>query len=111
MTSHQGVNQNMMFGLPIMESIRASGGPGIEPRWTSSSKDGVGTAIAGHSKVWFTVSHGIVNEIYYPRIDTANLRDHQFLVSDKGFFSEERRDTFHKTEMIDENTPAFLSGH
>ena len=107
MASHQGVNQNMMFGLPIMERIRASGGPGIEPRWTSSSKDGVGTSLSGHSKVWFTVSHGIVNEIYYPRIDTANLRDHQFLVSDKGFFSEERRDTFHKTEMIDENTPAF----
>ena len=93
--------------LSIMETIKATGGPGIEPRWTSSSKDGVGTSISGHSKVWFTISHGIVNEIYYPRIDIANLRDHQFLVSGQGFFSEERRDTYHQTDMIDENTPAF----
>ena len=53
----------------------APGGPGMEPRWTSSAKSGVGTALDGRSHVWFTVSHGIVDEVYYPRVDQANTRD------------------------------------
>ena len=43
----------------------APGGPGISPRWTSSAKSGAGTALAKNSRVWFTLSHGIFNEIYY----------------------------------------------
>ncbi|MHB8360522.1 MAG: glycoside hydrolase family 15 protein [Thermoplasmataceae archaeon] len=86
---------------------KATGGPGITPRWTSSSKDGVGTAISAHSKIWFSVSHGILNEIYYPRIDIANMRDHQFLVTDDDFFSEEKRDTVHEINLVDSNCPSF----
>ena len=71
----------------------AFGQPGLEPRWTSSSKDGVGTAYAAASRVWFTVSHGILNEIYYPTIDRPQVRDMQFLIADgHGLFHEERRD-------------------
>src|SRR5438270_912460 len=55
--------------------LPAPGGPGLEPRWTSSAKSGVGTAFDGRSLVWFTVSHGILDEIYYPRVDQANTRD------------------------------------
>src|SRR5512147_2397346 len=75
-------------------SVRpAFGQPGLEPRWTSSSKDGVGTAYAAASRVWFTVSHGILNELYYPTIDRPQVRDMQFLVADgAGLFHEERRD-------------------
>ena len=49
----------------------APNGPGIAARWTSSAKTGVGTALSNQSRVWFTLSHGIFNEIYYPRIDQA----------------------------------------
>jgi glucoamylase len=45
--------------------------PGSAARWASSAKSGVGTAISNNSRVWFTLSHGIFNEIYYPRIDQA----------------------------------------
>ena len=45
----------------------APGGPGIPARWTSSAKTGVGTALSDKSHVWFTLSHGILNEIYYPQ--------------------------------------------
>jgi glucoamylase len=38
----------------------APGGHGIAPRWTRSDKDGVGTAYSGFSRVWFTVSKGIL---------------------------------------------------
>ena len=60
----------------------AFGRPGIPPRWTSSAKEGVGTAYATASRVWFTLSHGILNEIYYPTIDRPQVRDMQFLITD-----------------------------
>ena len=53
----------------------AFGAPGIEPRWTSSSKDGLGTARSESCRLWFTLSHGIINEIYYPTADQPNTRD------------------------------------
>jgi glucoamylase len=40
----------------------AFGAPGIEPRWTSSAKEGLGTAYSGSCCLWFTLSHGIINE-------------------------------------------------
>ncbi|HWF66044.1 MAG TPA: hypothetical protein VN670_01995, partial [Acidobacteriaceae bacterium] len=53
----------------------AFGAPGMPPRWTSSEKDAVVTAYSASSRVWFTVSHGILNEIYYPTIDRPQTRD------------------------------------
>ena len=70
----------------------APGWPGIEPRWTSSAKTGVGTALNLHSRVWFTLSHGILNEIYFPQVDQACTRDFGLIVTDgHQFFSEEKR--------------------
>jgi glucoamylase len=87
----------------------APGWPGISARWTSSAKDGVGTAASGNSRVWFTLSHGILNEIYYPRVDLACTRDFGFLVTDgKGFFSEEKRDTNSTIHSIEDGVPAFV---
>jgi glucoamylase len=77
----------------------APGAPGIEPRWTSSAKEGVGTAYHTSCRVWFTLSHGIVNEIYYPHVDRPNTRDFQFLISDgETFCHEEKRDLNHAIE-------------
>jgi glucoamylase len=71
----------------------AFGRPGLEARWTSSVKDAVGTAYSGSSRVWFTCSHGILNEIYHPTIDRAQVRDMEFLVTDgETFAHEEKRD-------------------
>ncbi|HZZ58562.1 MAG TPA: glycoside hydrolase family 15 protein [Opitutaceae bacterium] len=77
----------------------APGAPGIAPRWTSSAKDGVGTAYHTSSRVWFTLSHGIVNEVYYPHVDSPNTRDLQFLITDgETFCHEEKRDLDHAIE-------------
>jgi glucoamylase len=82
----------------------AFGAPGIEPRWTSSAKEGVGTAYHTSCRVWFTLSHGIVNEIYYPHVDQPNTRDFQFLISDgKSFCHEEKRDLNHLIEYPERN--------
>jgi glucoamylase len=70
----------------------APGWSGIPPRWTSSAKTGIGTALNQHSKVWFTLSHGILNEVYFPRVDQACTRDFGFMVTNgTDFFSEEKR--------------------
>jgi glucoamylase len=77
----------------------AFGAPGIEPRWTSSAKEGVGTAYHTSCRVWFTLSHGIINELYYSHVDRPNTRDFQFLISDgKTFCHEEKRDLNHEIE-------------
>ena len=69
----------------------APGAPGIPGRWTSAAKSGVGTALGG-SPIWFTLSHGIINEIYAPRIDEAATRDVGFLVvGPNGFVAEIKR--------------------
>jgi glucoamylase len=74
----------------------APGWPGTQPRWTSSAKTGIGTALNLNSRIWFTLSHGILNEIYYPRVDQACTRDMGLIVTDgKNFFSEEKRHASH----------------
>src|ERR1700745_1390160 len=86
------------------ESSVAFGAPGIEPRWTSSAKEGVGTAYHTSCRVWFTLSHGIVNEIYYSHVDKPNTRDFQFLISDgETFCQEEKRDLNHEIEYPERN--------
>ena len=84
---------------------KAFGRPGIPPKWTSSSKEGIGTAYSTASRIWFTLSHGILNEIYYPTIDRPQIRDLQFLITDgESFFHEERRDLDFTMDRIDRHT-------
>ncbi len=79
----------------------AFGAPGLEPRWTSSVKDAVGTAYSASCRVWFTCSHGILNELYHPTIDSAQVRDMEFLVTDgETFVHEEKRDLITSFEYI-----------
>lgn len=86
----------------------APGAPGIPARWTSSAKNGVGTALNARSRVWFTHSHGILNEIYYPDVDQACTRDLGLLVtSGRDFFSEEKRHTHTRVEFLAPGIPAF----
>ena len=87
-----------------------AGPRGILPRWTSSAKSAVGTAARAESRVWFTISHGVLNEIYAPRLDTACIRDFGFIVTAKDYFSEEKRDTSNTVAMIEDGVPAFRPG-
>jgi len=69
----------------------APGAPGIGPTWTSSSKDLVGTSL-GPGHLWFTLGYGIVNEVYFPRVDIPQIRDLGFIVADgRGFWCEVKR--------------------
>ncbi len=58
-------------------------------------------------RVWFTLSHGILNEIYYPRLDQACVRDFGFLVAGQDFLAEEKRDTKQTISWANDGVPAF----
>src|SRR5208282_5486631 len=86
----------------------APGGPGIPPRWTRGSKDAVGTAYSTSSRIWYTLANGVVTECYYPTIDSPQIRDLQYLVSDgETFFHDERRNTVSKVELLDPGALGF----
>lgn len=90
------------------KGIKAFGWPGIEPRWTSSAKSGVGTSYNARSKVWFSIGEGILNEVYYPQVDQACTRDLTFVVTDgKNFFSEEKLNTVHQIKHIAKDVPGY----
>ncbi|OLP52847.1 glucan 1,4-alpha-glucosidase [Rhizobium rhizosphaerae] len=98
-----------MSSEPVLSAaIAAPGAPGIAGRWTSSAKSGLGTALSAASPVWFTLSHGIVNEVYHPRVDLACTRDLGLLVTrDDGYFSEEKRHAAHACHWLHDGIPAF----
>ena len=84
------------------------GAPGVPARWTSSAKAGIGTAIESESRVWFTHSHGIINEVYFPDVDQACIRDMGLLVTDGlDFFSDEKRHTKSEVTCLSPGVPAY----
>ncbi len=80
----------------------APGAPGDHATWTTGAKDGLGTATTTDSKVWHTLTQGVLSEVYYPTVDVANVQDLQLIVSDGSTFSElESAATTHETRLVD----------
>src|SRR5215469_14051793 len=77
----------------------APGGPGAMPTWTAGSKEAVGTATSLNSRVWFTLENGILTEVYYPKLDTADVRTLEFAVSD-GHSTWVESDLKHSLERV-----------
>jgi glucoamylase len=93
--------------------MHAFGHPGISPTWTSSAKDMVGCAL-GPARLWFTTGYGILNEVYYPRIDIPQIRDLGFIVADgAGFWVEVKRLYNYRVQRPSPGIPAieFLHQH
>ncbi|HEY1870829.1 MAG TPA: hypothetical protein VGG71_07200, partial [Chitinophagaceae bacterium] len=90
-------------------SKEAPGQPGEKPHWSSSgAKSGIGKALNAASNVSFTLSHGIINEVYFPSEDIVCVDEIGFIVTDgKNFLAEERRNTDHEIKMVDEGIPAY----
>src|SRR6202521_5230359 len=88
------------------ELEHAPGAPGIPPSWTSSAKDMVGTSL-GPARLWFTLGFGIVNEVYYPRVDIPQIRDLGFIVAGPdGFWSEVKRNADYDIKLAAAGVPA-----
>jgi glucoamylase len=70
---------------------KAFGAPGHAPSWCSSDKDRVITAL-GPSRLWATIGHGILNEVYWPSTGQPQVRDLGFIVAGDGFWCEVKRE-------------------
>jgi glucoamylase len=89
----------------------APGSPGISPTWCRSAKEIVGCAL-GPSRLWFTIGGGIVNEVYYPRVDIPQIRDLGFIVADDhGFWVEVKRLDSHALTWAAQGVPALEIVH
>ena len=89
----------------------APGSPGLAPTWSSSNKEMVGCAL-GSSRLWFTIGGGIVNEVYYPRVDIPQTRDLGFIVGDgQGFWVEVKRLWRHTLQLAGPGVPAVRIVH
>ncbi len=93
------------------QPAQAPGAPGILPTWCSSAKEMVGCSL-GPSRIWFTLGGGILNEVYYPRVDIPQIRDLGFLVADgHGFWVEVKRLEQHTMSVAADGTPAVTVVH
>lgn len=82
-------------------------GGGVTSTWNYAGKTGIGTSYEQYvneqysdsaptgtvSKVWFSITQGIITETAYGLIHEAQIKDLQFLVTGTGFFDEEKQDT------------------
>jgi len=88
----------------LRETPAATGRPGIEPRWTHSAKDVVGTAYSASSRVWYTISDGVISEVYFSTIDRPQIRDLQYVVTDgETFFHDTHRNLSSRVEYLGEH--------
>jgi glucoamylase len=85
----------------------APGAPGAPAFWTNADKQGVGTAVTLESKVWFTLGDGGLTEIYYPRVDVADTRRLELVVSDDAGLVESESEARHQVELVDGRALAF----
>jgi glucoamylase len=68
----------------------AFGAPGIAPTRSSSDKDFVTAALDG-SRLWATIGHGIVNEVYWPSTGQPQIRDLSFYLVGNGHWIDLKR--------------------
>src|SRR4051794_1978121 len=82
-------------------AAEAPGAPGAVAHWTTGAKQGVGTSAGTTSKVWYTLADGVLSEVYYPRVDVADSRALELVVSDgKTFADRESTDTTHAIDLV-----------
>src|SRR5882724_4984446 len=84
----------------------APGAPGLDAHWPSAAKTGFGTANTLASKVWFTLTNGVMTEVYYPRLDVPNVQTLQLIVVG-GKVETESDDTIHRLEVLDPRALTF----
>jgi glucan 1,4-alpha-glucosidase len=92
------------FSVPASAAVAtaAPGAPGGASAWTTGAKQGVGTSTTSASKVWYTLAGGVLSEVYYPRVDVADVQDLQLIVTDGATFTDLERDaTTHRVELAD----------
>jgi glucoamylase len=70
----------VIFAVTIAAQTTAPGAPGQDAQWLSAGKQAIGTSANPESKVWFTLANGVLTEVMYPNVQTANVQMLQFVV-------------------------------
>lgn len=91
-----------------LSNSAAPGGPGMAGTWQTGRKMGVGTAYGRRSRVWFTITEGVLSEVYYPILDTPDTNSLQYVVVDgRGRVTRESADTRHAIRLLDPRALAY----
>ena len=90
--------------------VEAFGAPGIAPTWSSSDKDFVTTAL-GSSRLWATIGHGIVNEVYWPSTGQPQIRDLGFHLVGNGRCIDLKRERRYRLLTPGPGLPALTIVH
>ncbi len=69
-----------IFFISSHAQTLAPNAPGKDAQWSSAGKQAVGTSATLESKIWFTLQGGMLTEVFYPQVDTANVNVLQFVV-------------------------------
>jgi glucoamylase len=78
----------------LLQSNSAPGAPGNPLNWSRADKDAIGTAHSLSSQVWYTTAGGILTEIYFPDVDTPQVRDFQLIITDGSTFFHDTQNDF-----------------
>src|SRR5580658_341279 len=89
---------------------QAFGAPGMPPTWSSSDKDYVTTAL-GRARIWITVGHGVINEIFWPSTGQPQLRDLTFYLVGDGTFVDLKREQKYTLATPSPNLPLLTITH
>jgi glucoamylase len=96
------------LAAPAHASGTAPGAPGDTALWTAGDKTGFGTSTTTASKVWYTLGHGELSEIYYPDLGTPAVRDLRFVVTDgKTYAGSDRDDATHVVRLADPHSLSY----
>jgi glucoamylase len=93
-----------------LQPYEAFGAPGIAPTWSSSDKDFVTTAL-GSSRLWATIGHGVVNEVYWPSTGQPQIRDLGFYLVGKGRWIDLKRQSRYRLVTPGPGLPALTIVH
>ncbi len=89
---------------------QAFGAPGTPPTWSSSDKDFVTTAL-GRSRLWATVGHGVINEVFWPSTGQPQIRDLSFYLVGKAGFVDLKRERRYTLETPSPGVPLVTISH
>ncbi len=95
---------------PAPGRSEAFGAPGIAPTWSSSDKDFVTTAL-GSSRLWATIGHGIINEVYWPSTGQPQIRDLGFYLVGNGRWIDLKRERRYRLLTPGPSQPALTIVH
>jgi glucoamylase len=81
---------------------------GADAHWLTAAKNGFGASNTLSSKVWFTLTEGVLSEVFYPTVDVPNVQCLQLIVvTPDGKVETELEDTNHALGPVDGRSLSF----